>query len=127
MKEIRSQNLFSLIAFASLIPFSILTLCPVSDNIPPPICAFLFDTTDCSGSFHPVREDSEEWNIDEIWNDRIQMAIIRPDCYLDVFDGVNLTDSHRYLGGGTSEDNVYRLSWYSFANRTSSYYCQCNP
>lgn len=61
------------------------------------------------------------------WNNRVTMAILRPDCYLDLFDGANLTDSHRYLGGDTSEGNVYDLSWYSFANRTSSYYCQCHP
>ncbi|VDM28732.1 unnamed protein product [Toxocara canis] len=115
-----------MLSFSS-IPFAVLALCPLSVDIPPPICAFLFDNKECMGSFHAVNEDTEEWNIDEIWNDRVTLAIIRPDCYLDMYDGANLTDSHRYLGGGTSEDNVYDLSWYSFANRTSSYYCQCNP
>uniref|UniRef100_A0A0M3HUP2 Hemagglutinin/amebocyte aggregation factor-like n=1 Tax=Ascaris lumbricoides TaxID=6252 RepID=A0A0M3HUP2_ASCLU len=105
----------------------VFAICPLSKQIPPPICAFLFDNYECSGSFYMVKENIEEWNIDEIWNNRVTMAILRPDCYLDLYDGSNLTDSHRYLGGDISEGNVYDLSWYSFANRTTSYYCQCSP
>ncbi|EFO12761.1 hypothetical protein LOAG_15772, partial [Loa loa] len=60
------------------------------------------------------------------WNDQITLAIIRPDCFLDLYDGANMTDAHRFLGGEISEGNIYHLSWYAFDNRTSSYICQCN-
>lgn len=59
------------------------------------------------------------------WNDKATLVIIRPDCFVDIYDGANLTNSHRYLGGETNEHNRYELSWYSFANRTSSYVCDC--
>ncbi|VDM93570.1 unnamed protein product [Onchocerca ochengi] len=104
----------------------ILAVCPISDDIPPPICAFLFTNNECSNAFSTVQEDSEEMELDQLWNDQITLAIIRPDCYLDLYDGANITDTHRFLGGEISEGNYYDLSWYSFANRTSSYICRCN-
>ncbi|MFH4974513.1 hypothetical protein AB6A40_001222 [Gnathostoma spinigerum] len=121
----RSENI-SLVWLLNTIPILLVTaICPLSEDIPRPICAFLFAEDECSGDFHAIREDEEQWDIGEVWNDRAYMAVIRPDCYLDVYDGLNLTESHRFLGGGLSENNVYDLSWYSFHNRTTSYTCVC--
>ncbi|VDO17779.1 unnamed protein product [Brugia timori] len=61
-----------------------------------------------------------------MWNNQITLAIIRSDCFLDLYDGANVTDTHRFLGGEISDNNIYDLSRYAFANRTSSYICQCN-
>ncbi|CAG9530123.1 unnamed protein product [Cercopithifilaria johnstoni] len=104
----------------------LLAACPISRDIPPPICAFLFTHNECSNAFFAVTEDSEEMELNQLWNDQITLAIIRPDCYLDLYDGANMTDTHRVLGGEISEGNIYDLSWYAFANRTSSFICQCN-
>ncbi|KAM3718897.1 Leucine-rich repeat serine/threonine-protein kinase [Dirofilaria immitis] len=88
----------------------ILAVCPISRDIPPPICAFLFTDNECSSMFCTVNEDSEEMELDRSWDNQITLAIIRPDCYLDLYDGANITDTHRFLGGEISEDNVYDLS-----------------
>ncbi|OZC06870.1 hypothetical protein X798_06139 [Onchocerca flexuosa] len=42
--------------------------------------------------------------LDQLWDDQITLAIIRPDCYLDLYDGANITDTHRFLGGEISEE-----------------------
>ncbi|VDK81319.1 unnamed protein product [Litomosoides sigmodontis] len=104
----------------------VLATCPISSNIPPPVCALLFTDNECLGRFSAVTEDSQEMELDQLWDNRITLAIIRPDCFLDLYDGANVTDTHRLLGGEISEGNIYDLSHYAFANRTSSYICRCN-
>uniref|UniRef100_A0A915PK75 C2 domain-containing protein n=1 Tax=Setaria digitata TaxID=48799 RepID=A0A915PK75_9BILA len=113
--------------YIPLISFEqIFAVCPNFEDIPPPICAFLFTDDECSNAFCTVREDSLETELDPLWNDQITLAIIRPDCFLDLYDGANITETHRFLGGETSEGNVYVLKWYAFANRATSYFCFCN-
>lgn len=46
---------FYLIVFAKVI----LAACPISRDIPPPICAFLFTDNECSNTFCAVTEDSQ--------------------------------------------------------------------
>ncbi|VIO95073.1 Uncharacterized protein BM_BM13608 [Brugia malayi] len=101
-------------------------VCPNSRDIPPPICAFLFTNNECLDAFCVVNENSQQMELNQLWNNQITLAIIRSDCFLDLYDGANVTDTHRFLGGEISDNNIYDLSRYAFANRTSSYICQCN-
>lgn len=44
----------------------VLSVCPLAEDIPPPICAFLFDDDECSDTFYAIKEDSQEMEIDKL-------------------------------------------------------------
>lgn len=60
INEIRCY--FYLTAFARIISAT----CPISSDIPPPVCAFLFTDNECIGRFSTVTEDSQEMELDQL-------------------------------------------------------------